>query len=89
MHNNNIPQHVAMIMDGNGRWAKESNLPRTAGHREGVKRAKEIIAAAIKAKVKVLTLFAFSTENWSRPKRNKRTYELFKKFPGSPGQGVA
>lgn len=69
MHNNNIPQHVAIIMDGNGRWAKESNLPRTAGHREGVKRAKEIIAAAIKAKVKVLTLFAFSTENWSRPKK--------------------
>ncbi len=69
MHNNNIPQHVAIIMDGNGRWAKESNLPRTAGHREGVKRAREIIAAAIKAKVKVLTLFAFSTENWSRPKK--------------------
>lgn len=69
MHNNNIPQHVAIIMDGNGRWAKQYNLPRTAGHREGVKRAREIIAAAIKAKVRVLTLFAFSTENWSRPKQ--------------------
>ncbi len=56
-------------MDGNGRWAKQYNLPRTAGHREGVKRAREIIAAAIKAKVRVLTLFAFSTENWSRPKQ--------------------
>lgn len=65
---NNIPQHVAIIMDGNGRWAKQMGLPRTAGHREGVKRVKEIIKAAVELGVKVLTFFAFSTENWSRPK---------------------
>jgi undecaprenyl diphosphate synthase len=56
-------------MDGNGRWAKERNLPRTAGHLEGIKRVKEIVRAAVTSGVKVLTLFAFSTENWSRPKR--------------------
>ncbi len=65
----NIPQHIAIIMDGNGRWAKEKRLPRTAGHREGVNRVKEIIKAAREAGVKVLTLFAFSAENWKRPKK--------------------
>jgi undecaprenyl diphosphate synthase len=64
-----IPQHIAIIMDGNGRWAKEKGLPRIAGHREGTKRVKEIVKAAHQAGIKVLTLFAFSTENWSRPKR--------------------
>jgi len=63
-----IPQHIAIIMDGNGRWAKEKGLPRIAGHREGAKRVKEIVKAALHAGIKVLTLFAFSTENWSRPK---------------------
>jgi undecaprenyl diphosphate synthase len=63
-----IPQHIAIIMDGNGRWAKEKGLPRIAGHREGTKRVKEIVKAALHAGIKVLTLFAFSTENWSRPK---------------------
>ncbi len=66
---NNIPKHVAIIMDGNGRWAKERRLPRTAGHRVGINRIKEIIKAASDLGIKVLTLFAFSTENWSRPKR--------------------
>jgi len=65
----NIPQHIAIIMDGNGRWAKEHYLPRAAGHREGTKRVKEIIKAAAELGVKVLTLFAFSTENWSRPRK--------------------
>ncbi|MBP7215766.1 MAG: isoprenyl transferase [Candidatus Omnitrophica bacterium] len=64
-----VPQHVAIIMDGNGRWAKERNLPRTAGHREGIKRVEEIISAAAALGVKVVTFFAFSTENWTRPKR--------------------
>jgi undecaprenyl diphosphate synthase len=63
-----IPQHIAIIMDGNGRWAKEKGLPRIAGHREGAKRVKEIVKTAHQAGIKVLTLFAFSTENWSRPK---------------------
>jgi len=68
MSDNNMPQHVAIIMDGNGRWAKEKGLPRTAGHREGIKRVKEVIAQAGELGVKFLTLFAFSTENWVRPK---------------------
>lgn len=64
-----IPSHIAIIMDGNGRWAKERNLPRTAGHLEGIKRVKEIVRSAASMGVGVLTLFAFSTENWNRPKR--------------------
>jgi undecaprenyl diphosphate synthase len=65
----NIPSHIAIIMDGNGRWAKLRGLPRIAGHREGVKRVKEIVKAAKELGVKALTLFAFSTENWNRPKK--------------------
>jgi undecaprenyl diphosphate synthase len=68
MINKSIPQHIAIIMDGNGRWAQEKGLPRTAGHRQGVERVPEIVAAANQLGVKVLTLFAFSHENWSRPK---------------------
>lgn len=59
--------HVAIIMDGNGRWAKSQNLPRLAGHRAGANVAKEIIKHAAKKKIPFLTLFAFSTENWLRP----------------------
>lgn len=66
---NNIPRHIAFIMDGNGRWAKERGLPRTDGHREGVKRADEILAAAAQIGVKFVTFYAFSSENWKRPKR--------------------
>ena len=64
-----IPYHVAIIMDGNGRWAKKRNLPRTAGHHQGIKRIKEIIREAQKIGVRALTIFAFSTENWNRPKK--------------------
>ncbi len=64
-----VPQHVAIIMDGNGRWAKRRGLPRTIGHHEGINRIKEIVQAASDLGIKVLTLFTFSTENWSRPKR--------------------
>lgn len=63
-----IPKHIAIIMDGNGRWAKERGLSRTFGHREGVKRVKEIVRASAELGIKVITFFAFSTENWSRPK---------------------
>jgi len=66
---NNIPKHIAIIMDGNGRWAAGRHLPRTSGHKQGVARVKEIVNASAKLGVKVLTLFAFSTENWARPKR--------------------
>lgn len=62
-----LPRHVAVIMDGNGRWAAQRKLPRTAGHREGVKRAKELVQACGARGVEVLTLYAFSTENWRRP----------------------
>jgi len=64
----NIPKHIAIIMDGNGRWAKERSLPRSAGHRAGMDRVKEIIKAAAESNVSVLTLFAFSAENWKRSK---------------------
>ncbi|MBF0386627.1 MAG: isoprenyl transferase [Candidatus Omnitrophica bacterium] len=62
-----IPEHIAIIMDGNGRWAKARGLARTQGHVEGVKRVDEITDAAAKLGVKVLTLYTFSTENWTRP----------------------
>lgn len=61
------PQHVAIIMDGNGRWAKRRGMPRTMGHRKGVDAVRETVRAAGEAGVKFLTLFAFSSENWSRP----------------------
>jgi undecaprenyl diphosphate synthase len=64
----NIPRHVAIIMDGNGRWAKERGLPRIAGHHNGMKAVKRITKAADRIGVEVLTLYAFSTENWKRPK---------------------
>ncbi|MFS0751814.1 isoprenyl transferase [Oceanobacillus sp. 1P07AA] len=64
----NIPSHVAIIMDGNGRWAQRRGLPRIAGHREGVSTVNRIVKTAVNANVKVLTLYTFSTENWKRPK---------------------
>lgn len=63
-----IPEHVAIIMDGNGRWAKKRTLPRIAGHHEGMKCVKRITTIANDLGIKVLTLYAFSTENWKRPK---------------------
>ncbi|MFC6331133.1 isoprenyl transferase [Paenibacillus septentrionalis] len=64
----NIPEHIAIIMDGNGRWAKHKGLPRIAGHHTGMKTVKRITIAANDLGVKFLTLYAFSTENWKRPK---------------------
>jgi len=63
------PRHVAIIMDGNGRWAKARGLPRTAGHRAGVERVREAVRTAAEAGIDYLTLFAFSSENWSRPEQ--------------------
>ena len=63
-----VPQHIAIIMDGNGRWAKKRALPRIAGHHEGMKVVRKITRIANKLGVKILTLYAFSTENWKRPK---------------------
>ncbi len=64
---NEIPQHIAIIMDGNGRWAKQRSLPRLAGHREGANAVKRTIEAAAELGIKFITLYAFSTENWARP----------------------
>ena len=64
---NSVPRHVAIIMDGNGRWAQQRGLDRSAGHIEGVNTVRRITEAASKAGVKFLTLYAFSTENWNRP----------------------
>lgn len=66
--NNLLPEHIAIIMDGNGRWAKQKGLERTAGHKEGAKVVREITTYCAKLGIKYLTLYAFSTENWQRPK---------------------
>ena len=63
-----LPKHIAVIMDGNGRWAKRRMLPRVAGHRAGVKSVREIIEACCRLNIEALTLYAFSIENWKRPK---------------------
>lgn len=65
---NNLPEHIGFIMDGNGRWAKKRGLPRSAGHKAGAEALKKIITEANKMGVKYATVYAFSTENWKRPK---------------------
>ena len=62
-----VPQHVAIVMDGNGRWAKKRFMPRLAGHREGLEALKRCVRACAQRGVKILTVFAFSSENWNRP----------------------
>lgn len=75
---NPLPRHVAIIMDGNGRWAKQRGLPRIAGHRAGVEAVRAIVRACAAKGIEVLTLFAFSSENWRRPKHEVRLLmELF------------
>ncbi len=63
-----VPYHVAIIMDGNGRWARERGLPRLAGHRAGTENTRRIIESCVEHGIRVLTLYAFSTENWRRPR---------------------
>ncbi|MCH5212068.1 MAG: isoprenyl transferase [Oscillospiraceae bacterium] len=65
---NNLPQHIGVIMDGNGRWAKKRGLPRSAGHKAGAESLKKIVTEANNMGVKYITVYAFSTENWKRPK---------------------
>jgi len=65
---NKLPQHLAIIMDGNGRWAEKKGLPRSAGHREGAKTVRKVITSCLNFNIPILTLFTFSTENWKRPK---------------------
>jgi undecaprenyl diphosphate synthase len=68
LDSNKLPQHVAVIMDGNGRWAQRRRLPRIAGHRAGVQSARAVIETCARLKIPALTLYAFSMENWRRPK---------------------
>ena len=73
-----VPRHVAIIMDGNGRWAKKRLLPRVAGHAQGVDRVRDVVEACIERGIEYLTLFAFSSENWRRPQDEvSRLMELF------------
>lgn len=67
--NNGIPKHVAIIMDGNGRWARQRDLPRNAGHKAGMEVIRKIAIEATNQKIQILTLFTFSTENWKRPQQ--------------------
>lgn len=67
MTNSNLPRHIAIIMDGNGRWAKQRFLPRIIGHRAGVEAARRVIKYCVEKKIEVLTLWAFGSENWRRP----------------------
>jgi undecaprenyl diphosphate synthase len=71
--NHNLPEHIAIIMDGNGRWAKMRGMSRTTGHKEGINSVREIVEACGEAGIKYLTLFTFSTENWKRPKEEVST----------------
>ena len=76
-----IPQHVAIIMDGNGRWAKQRGLPRTVGHKQGAENLKRVLKFARDKGVKIVTLYAFSSENWSRPKEEVDTLMgLFREY---------
>ena len=72
LDNNRIPQHIAIIMDGNGRWAKAQGKPRTAGHIQGVETVRVITEECVSLGVKYLTLYTFSNENWNRPEEEVR-----------------
>ena len=97
MHNlrtESLPVHVAIIMDGNGRWAKQQGLPRANGHAEGMDSVREIVTATRDLDIPYLTLYAFSKENWSRPKEEVRTllallgYYLEKELPLMMDKGI-
>lgn len=78
MTTSTLPQHIAIIMDGNGRWAKKRFMPRLAGHKFGVEAARQVVKNCIKRQIKVLSLFAFSSENWRRPSQEvSHLMELF------------
>lgn len=78
---NGVPRHVAIVMDGNGRWASERGQPRSAGHRQGVEALRRTVRAAGEAGIEILTIYAFSSENWSRPESEVRfLMELMRRF---------
>lgn len=77
----NIPKHIAIIMDGNGRWAEARGLPKVLGHKQGVESVRKVVKACLNTGVKYLTLYAFSTENWSRPDYEvKALFKLLENF---------
>ena len=77
----NIPKHIAIIMDGNGRWAEARNLPKVMGHKQGVESVRNVVKACLKMGIKYLTLYAFSTENWKRPDYEvKALFQLLENF---------
>lgn len=76
-----IPRHVGFIMDGNGRWAKKRGLPRSAGHRTGATALKKVIKGCIKYGIEVVSVYAFSSENWKRPEKERNTiFNMIRKF---------
>lgn len=76
-----LPTHIGIIMDGNGRWAQKRGLPRTAGHKKGAETLKKILDYAPKCGIKIMTLFAFSSENWNRPQDEVKTLmDLFRSY---------
>src|SRR5258705_10085724 len=76
-----LPRHIAIIMDGNGRWARARSLPRVAGHRAGIASVRDVVETAARMGIQVLTLYAFSVENWKRPRREVDTLmDLLKEF---------
>lgn len=84
-----LPKHIAIIMDGNGRWAEKRYLNRIAGHRKGIEAAREVIRSCRELGIQVLTLYAFSTENWSRPKKEiKALMSLLKRSLRSEGKDL-
>ena len=73
-----IPAHIAIVMDGNGRWAEKRNRPRTFGHQAGLKALRKVVEHCVRVGVNELTVFAFSSENWNRPKKEvNRLMDLF------------
>ena len=77
----NIPTHIAFIMDGNGRWAKKRGLPRTIGHKKGVEALEKVVDACLDKGIRVVSVYAFSTENWNRPKTEvKALFSMITEF---------
>src|SRR3982751_3519933 len=74
-----LPRHIAVIMDGNGRWAKSRNLPRVEGHRAGITSVREVVETAARLELPVITLYAFSVENWKRPRYEVATLMMLLK----------
>ncbi|PLX16026.1 MAG: isoprenyl transferase [Candidatus Muiribacterium halophilum] len=86
---NNVPNHIAIIMDGNGRWAKKRTFPRLFGHRQGVKRVKDVCNLCMEFSIRYLTLYAFSTENWKRPAEEVNgLMNLFREFLQKEAQNL-